>query len=381
MTLLRRLSYTALVVAFLHIVFGAVVRISGSGMGCGDHWPKCYGYWFPPFSRPDLVIEVLHRYFAAGLTTVVVALLAVAVLRRREPGVGGAGGVLRGSALAAGLVVFAAGFGAVTVKFANAPWATAVHKLIAVALLATLAATTVRAGGLGAARLASRRQPGGRRAAGGRAPEALHGQPDGERAGGGHVSQAHRERPGGEQAAGERAPHDERASSKTARGATVAAALALVAVLLGALTAKLPGAAVACQGFPLCGDGSLGGGAQHVQLTHRIVAYLLSFHLLGLAVAVSKRGESGVVTAASRAALGVVALQIVLGAAMVLLHLPAELRSLHQANGILLWLATFTFAYLARYEARGTRHAERGTRHEVSSARTSYAVPRTSDSL
>jgi heme A synthase len=359
MTLLRRLSYTALVVAFLHIVFGAVVRISGSGMGCGDHWPKCYGYWFPPFSRPDLVIEVLHRYFAAGLTTVVVALLVVAVLRRREPGVGGAGGVLRGSVLAAGLVVFAAGFGAVTVKFANAPWATAVHKLIAVSLLAPLAATTVRAGGLGAARLAGRRQPGRRRTAGERASPAL------------------REQPGGERAAGERASNEERASNKTARGATVAAALALVAVLLGALTAKLPGAAVACQGFPLCGDGSLGGGAQHVQLTHRIVAYLLSFHLLGLAVAVSRRGESGVMRAASRAALGVVALQIVLGAAMVLLDLPAELRSLHQANGILLWLVTFTFAYLARYEVRDTRYAVPAT----AGPRTAYRVPRISDSL
>ncbi|CAA9360714.1 MAG: hypothetical protein AVDCRST_MAG40-3462, partial [uncultured Gemmatimonadaceae bacterium] len=136
MTTLRRLSYAALTVAFLHVVFGAIVRISGSGMGCGDHWPKCYGYWFPPFTRPDLVIEVLHRYFAATLITVVVALLGVALLRRRTPGVGGRGGVLRAAALASGLVTFAAAFGAVTVRFANAPWATVTHKGIAAALLA-----------------------------------------------------------------------------------------------------------------------------------------------------------------------------------------------------------------------------------------------------
>ena len=49
----RRLAYVALVVAFGHIVFGAIVRISGSGMGCGENWPKCYGRWFPPLTRPD----------------------------------------------------------------------------------------------------------------------------------------------------------------------------------------------------------------------------------------------------------------------------------------------------------------------------------------
>ena len=40
----RRAAYIALFVALVHIVFGAIVRISGSGMGCGDNWPKCYGY-------------------------------------------------------------------------------------------------------------------------------------------------------------------------------------------------------------------------------------------------------------------------------------------------------------------------------------------------
>ena len=54
MSAVRRLSLVALATACLHLVFGAIVRISGSGMGCGDNWPKCYGYWFPPFNRPDL---------------------------------------------------------------------------------------------------------------------------------------------------------------------------------------------------------------------------------------------------------------------------------------------------------------------------------------
>ena len=50
----RRAAYVTLFVALVHIIFGAIVRITGSGMGCGDHWPKCYGRWFPPLDRPDL---------------------------------------------------------------------------------------------------------------------------------------------------------------------------------------------------------------------------------------------------------------------------------------------------------------------------------------
>jgi heme A synthase len=298
-TTLRRLSYAALGAAFLHVVFGAIVRISGSGMGCGDHWPKCYGYWFPPFERPDLVIEVLHRYFAATLITVVLALLGVALLRRREPGVAGRGGVLRAAALASGLVTFAAAFGAVTVRFANAPWATVTHKGIAAALLAALAAAAVRSGGFGGARAVA-------------APVA----------------------------------------TRTARAAYVAAALAIVAVLLGGLTAKVAAGAVACRGFPLCGEGSLGGGAQHVQLTHRLVAYLLAFHLVGLAIAVTRRRERGPVATAARVGAGVVVVQIALGAAMVLAGFYPVLRSAHQATGITLWLTAFLMAYLARRGAQ-----------------------------
>ena len=113
---IRRLAWASLVLGFGHIVFGAIVRITGSGMGCGDHWPKCHGYWFPPLDRMDLVIEVSHRYFAATLSAAIVALLVLAFARRRVPGVAGANGVLRPVALAALLVVAAALFGGVVVK-------------------------------------------------------------------------------------------------------------------------------------------------------------------------------------------------------------------------------------------------------------------------
>ena len=150
MTLLRRLAYAALAFAYVHIVFGAIVRITGSGLGCGDHWPKCYGYWFPPFNRMDLVIEVTHRYLAFGLSVTILGLLALAVLRRREPGVAGRGGVLRAVSLAFGLVLLAAVLGGVVVKLElTNPHVIVAHLGIAMALIGALAAAVVRAGGLG----------------------------------------------------------------------------------------------------------------------------------------------------------------------------------------------------------------------------------------
>lgn len=78
MRALQRFGYAAFGVACLHLVFGAIVRISGSGMGCGDHWPRCYGRWFPPLDRPDLIVEVSHRYLASVLLLTLLTLLAAA---------------------------------------------------------------------------------------------------------------------------------------------------------------------------------------------------------------------------------------------------------------------------------------------------------------
>src|ERR1700710_2307754 len=129
MNAVRRLSIVALVVACLHLVFGAIVRISGSGMGCGDNWPKCYGYWIPPFSRPDLIVEVSHRYLASLLVITVCSMAFVAFRHRRDPGVGGPGGVLRSAYGAVAAVFTAAILGGVTVKMGNAPQATVAHWL------------------------------------------------------------------------------------------------------------------------------------------------------------------------------------------------------------------------------------------------------------
>ncbi len=56
------------------IIWGAFVRATGSGAGCGDHWPLCNGEVIPRAESIETVIEFSHRV-TSGL-----ALLAVVVL-------------------------------------------------------------------------------------------------------------------------------------------------------------------------------------------------------------------------------------------------------------------------------------------------------------
>ncbi len=50
-----RLAWTAATFTYLLIILGAIVRITGSGLGCGEHWPLCNGKLLPPLDLPTLI--------------------------------------------------------------------------------------------------------------------------------------------------------------------------------------------------------------------------------------------------------------------------------------------------------------------------------------
>ena len=303
MMTIRRLGYLALVIGFAQVVFGAIVRITGSGMGCGDHWPDCYGSFTPAHSGPSLLVEISHRYGAGALTLAIIALVVAAWLKRSEPGVSGPGGMLRPSLLAILLVIVAAIFGAVTVKMALNPLVVVTHLVIGMSLLAVLVIVVVRAGGFGAGTVPARYE-------------------------------------------------------RTMRSAAAAAGLTFLILVFGALTANTSGAAVACLGFPWCRAITMGGAPLYIQVTHRILAFLLLGHLIGIVIGARKRGEARAIRNAAWTALGIVILQVFVAAAMVEMYLPPTLRSLHQAVGTALWISIVALAALAA-GTRGTSDIER----------------------
>ncbi len=70
------LAYTVLAA-----VWGAFVRATGSGAGCGNHWPLCNGEVLPRAPAMATVIELTHRA-TSGLIGVLVLVLVLWAIRR-----------------------------------------------------------------------------------------------------------------------------------------------------------------------------------------------------------------------------------------------------------------------------------------------------------
>jgi len=72
---LRGLAWATLGWNVLVVLWGAVVRATQSGAGCGNNWPLCNGQVIPVSPRIDTIIEFTHRMMTGGSSVLVLALL------------------------------------------------------------------------------------------------------------------------------------------------------------------------------------------------------------------------------------------------------------------------------------------------------------------
>jgi cytochrome c oxidase assembly protein subunit 15 len=72
---LARFAWIVLAYSIATILWGGVVRATGSGAGCGEHWPLCNGTVVQHSIRTDTMIELAHRV-TSGISLIAVFVLA-----------------------------------------------------------------------------------------------------------------------------------------------------------------------------------------------------------------------------------------------------------------------------------------------------------------
>ncbi|HEY1283042.1 MAG TPA: COX15/CtaA family protein [Steroidobacteraceae bacterium] len=328
---MRRFAIAALALCFVVVVLGAYVRLTAAGLGCPD-WPGCYGHVTPTGAEQNLAAqaaypnnplhvgkawrEMIHRYAASTLGLLIVIITALAITSRRQKVVG-----IPFAVLLLITVVVQGALGMLTVTWQLKPLIVTLHLLFGLTTLSLLwwLVLSIRSGSRDSIRFGSGRTPG--------------------------VYSA-RESP--------------------ARTAALVALVALgVQIALGGWTSSNY-AAVACPDFPKCqqqwlpetdyrdafvlwrglGVNYEGGVLQHparvaIHFTHRLGALVASAALIFAAVAaLRRRGGRGSARVAASAVLGALALQLFIGASMVLSGFPLALATAHNAGAALLALAT-----------------------------------------
>ena len=76
----RKYAWFVLVYTLLVILWGAYVRATGSGAGCGGHWPLCNGQVVPRSPTAQTLIEYTHR-LTSGLSPLLVGWLVLRAFR------------------------------------------------------------------------------------------------------------------------------------------------------------------------------------------------------------------------------------------------------------------------------------------------------------
>lgn len=318
----RAVAVVAAIAVYAQIVLGGVVRITGSGLGCPD-WPACQGHIIPDLANSRVVIEYAHRLVgtAAGLLMVITAVVAV-VLYARRPAQAARPmprGLMSAAVAGVGLIVVQGILGGITVLVGNNPFTVAIH--LGNALLVLGAALLVA---LWAGRVAATDTPA---------------HPSGGR--GSHVAGF--------------------------MYGSVGAALAIVvsgAYVVGAAAGQ------ACPGWPLCGAAGRTAAAD-IHVLHRVVVVLAGFVILRTIHYAQRRWRRTPMAAAVYVGALAFVVEVAIGAAQVLLHLPEALRAAHLALATVVWaaLVLMASAYWLETRARGAEETAPATSLRKAAAR------------
>jgi cytochrome c oxidase assembly protein subunit 15 len=307
---LRRLAVTTVVITYLLVVWGGVVRVSGSGLGCGsrDDWPLCQGRLLPTWNE-YAVIEFTHRWLAAMATVLVVALVAVAWARYRH-----LRRITVAASAVAALFIVQILLGAATVELKLPGSVVMVHLANALLLLGALVFIAVQTYAVALRRT-------------------LH-----------RVA-------------------EDLSSSRAARRMMYAAGATYALVLSGALVVA-DGAGAACDGWPLCGNGfGLDSGRlATINLVHRAAAGVVAVFVGYATAKVLRSHRGGTAVRATAAAVYLLLLaQVVAGALVVELRLPATARGIHLALASGLFATTTLLAMLVNRGLLEDEAARRAT--------------------
>lgn len=308
---LRGLAWASVISAFALIILGGVVRVTGSGLGCGGDWPLCDGRLLPALTAAD-IIEYSHRLVASAIVgPLIIATAAVAGLRfRRERWLS------ISAAVAVVLLLMQGGLGGVTVLTELPGHIVAAHLALAQALLGCLLLILV----------AAYRRPAALPIADNRTAA---------------LSAAS-------------ATDGWMATARFPRWAMGAALATYLLILSGAYVTATPGALAACPDWPLCQGWTLP--FDHlpaVNMFHRLVAALLglliiyTLHLGWRRGGKQNGGGNGIIRTLSLAGLILFAAQLLVGGIAVWTGFPVELRALHIALATAVWAVMASLALLS----------------------------------
>jgi heme a synthase len=140
MSSFRKLATATIVATILLVAIGGLVRATGSGLGCGDHWPQCNGRLIPVLNAKPVIIEYSHRVVAGivGLMTLALFVHAVRTLRSYRA-------IVQATGLALMLVVVQALLGRVVVVEELEVYLVVGHLMTAMLFLASLIVVVVLA--------------------------------------------------------------------------------------------------------------------------------------------------------------------------------------------------------------------------------------------